>query len=106
MNKVLGIGIGVAIVIVAGAIYGISESEFLKTENEKDTKMGFQDEVEVTVERAEKINEPVSQDEINEFTLQSEAEINVERNLDVKKENQSGRVFNFTVEEKFRLTNP
>ncbi len=97
MNKTTGIGIGIAVVLVVGAIYGISESEFLKIENEKDTKIGFQDEVEFTVEHAE---------EESEFGLKDQVEMTVEQNIDVNEENQSGRVFNFTLEEKFGLQNP
>ena len=97
MNKTTGIGIGIAVVVVVGAIYGISESEFLKIENEKDTAIGIHDEVELTVEPAE---------EGNEFALQDEVEITVEPDTGEKEENQSGRVFNFTVEESFGFQNP
>jgi len=87
MNKTGGIALGIAIVVSVVAIYAfsISENEISNSETQNDTKVGLQDEVEITFE-------PASEE--NEF------------NLTESEQQTSGRVFNFTVEDKFSISQP
>lgn len=87
MKKTGGIALGIAIVVFVGAIYAfsISENEISNSETQNDNKVGLKDEVEMTFE-------PASEE--NEF------------NLTESQQQTSGRVFNFTVEEEFSISNP
>ncbi len=87
MKKTVGIALGIAIVVFVGAIYAfsISENEISNSETQNDNKVGLQDDVEMTFEPASEGNEP---------------------NITESEQQTSGRSFNFTVEETFRISEP